>query len=52
MHFKNVFITVSKIILFETNIYADKSAVTFVTRYKSNQKNFWGYKHFATADER
>ena len=27
-----------------------KAAVTFVTRYKSNQKNSWGYKHFATAD--
>ncbi len=24
--------------------------VTFVLSYKSNQKNSWGYKHYATAD--
>ena len=27
-----------------------KAAVTFVTRNKSNQKYFWGFKHSATAD--
>ncbi len=25
--------------------------VTFVKRYKSNQKNFWGYVHYTTADD-
>lgn len=28
------------------------AAVTFVMRYKSNQKNFLSYKHSATADGR